>query len=71
MALKVIHIDRKKLNLQAEAHALWENVLKPKWEKRDREGAEKFLRELKSGSKCPPQKFTTQLETKKTGQNLK
>jgi len=70
MALKVVHINRKALNLQAEANAFWENVLKPKWEKREREGAEKMLRELKSGGKYPPQKFTTQLETKKPGQKL-
>ena len=70
MALKVVHIDRKKLNLQAEAKAFWENVLKPKWEKRAREDAEKMVRELKSGSKCPPQEFITQRETKKPGEKL-
>ena len=51
MALKVVYINRKELNLKAEANAFWENVLKPKWEKRDRESAKKFLLELQSGGK--------------------
>lgn len=36
MALKVVHINRKKLDVDAETQAFSENVLKPKWEERAR-----------------------------------
>ena len=47
MALKVIHIaDRDKLNREAEARALWEEVLKPKWDMEARKKANKIRAQL-------------------------
>jgi hypothetical protein len=47
MDLKVIHITRKRLDRkEADVRALWENVLKPKWEKRFRARAEELVTEV-------------------------
>ena len=37
MGLKLVHINRPELSRKAEAKAMWENVLKPKWEEQVRE----------------------------------
>jgi hypothetical protein len=47
MGLKVVYIDRREISKDADARALWENVLKPKWEQLARERGEKLLAELK------------------------
>jgi len=52
MGLKVIHINREEICKDAEAKAMWENVLKPKWEQQARERGAKLLAELK-GAKTP------------------
>jgi hypothetical protein len=46
MGLKVVHIDRVQLSQAAEVKAMWENVLKPKWEEQARERGAKLLAEL-------------------------
>ena len=71
MGLKVIHIDRKKLDLENEARSLWENVLKPKWEKRCSVRAEKLMTELRRDGKALTSGFTTQNETIESGEKLK
>jgi hypothetical protein len=52
MGLKVVHINREEVCKDAEAKAMWENVLKPKWEQQARERGAKLLAELK-GTKTP------------------
>jgi hypothetical protein len=52
MGLKVVHINREEVCKDAEAKAMWENVLKPKWEKQARERGAKLLAELK-GTQTP------------------
>jgi hypothetical protein len=47
MGLKVVHINRAEVCKDAEAKAMWENVLKPKWEQQARERGAKLLAELK------------------------
>lgn len=54
MALKVVHINRERLDLEADAMALWENVLKPKWEAQARRLADEVLAELQAGKGPPP-----------------
>jgi hypothetical protein len=54
MALKVVHINKERRDLDAEAWALWENVLKPKWEAQARRLAEEVLAELQAGKGPPP-----------------
>ena len=71
MGLKVIHIDRKKLDLENEARSLWENVLKPKWEKRSYARAEKLMTELRRDGKALTSGFTTQSEKIESGEKLK
>jgi hypothetical protein len=46
MGLKVVHINTAEVWKEAEAKALWENVLKPKWEEQARERGAKLLAEL-------------------------
>jgi hypothetical protein len=47
MDLKVVHISRNQHDRkEADARALWENVLKAKWEKRSRARAEGLLTKL-------------------------
>ena len=46
MALKVVHINTVEVRKDAEAKALWENILKPKWEEQARERGAKLLAEL-------------------------
>ena len=44
MALKVVHITKiETIEREAEARALWEDVLKPKWEAEARMKAEKLF----------------------------
>ncbi|MDO6430922.1 hypothetical protein Q4E93_10010 [Flavitalea sp. BT771] len=44
MALKVVHITKQETIIrEAEARALWEDVLKPKWEAQARLRAEKLF----------------------------
>jgi hypothetical protein len=43
MSLKVVHIDSKKVQLEAEAYKFWKEVLEPKWRERDRKAAYKFF----------------------------
>jgi len=52
MGLKIVHINRIRVSKDAEARAMWENILKPKWEQQARERGEKLLAELK-GAKAP------------------
>jgi len=52
MGLKVVHINREEVCKDAEAKAMWETVLKPKWEQQARERGAKLLAELK-GTKMP------------------
>lgn len=49
MTLKVIHINREANYQERAAKEFWENVLKPKWEARGRERAEKLFAGLKAG----------------------
>src|SRR5258707_12383086 len=44
---KVAHIGRKRLDRETEPRAFWEEVLKPKWDKRALDRAEKMLNYLK------------------------
>jgi hypothetical protein len=55
MGLKVVHINRLEVRKDAEAKAMWENVLKPKWEQQARERGEKLFAEL-NGAKTPIRK---------------
>jgi hypothetical protein len=47
MGLKVVHINRVELSKKAEAKAMWENILKSKWEDQARDRGTKLLAELK------------------------
>lgn len=49
MGLIVAHINREAATLDAKAKALAEKVLRPKWETRDREEAEKMFSKIKPG----------------------
>jgi hypothetical protein len=55
MGLKVVHIDRREISKDAEAKAMWENVLNPKWEQQARERGEKLLAELKGAKAQTPE----------------
>ena len=46
MGLRIVHINRVELSKKAEAKAMWENVLKPKWDAKARERALKLRAEL-------------------------
>ena len=52
MVLKVVHINKKAVVKDAEAKAMWENVLKPKWDQQARERGARLLAELR-GEKTP------------------
>jgi len=54
MALKVVHINKGRIDFEAEAEALWLNVLKPKWEAQARRLADEVLAELRAGKVPPP-----------------
>lgn len=69
--LKVIHINRKKLDLENEARLLWENVLKPKWEMRFSARADKLKAELISNGKNLPPEFISKNETIELDENRK
>ncbi len=71
MDLKVIHIDRKKLDLQNEARILWEEVLKPKWDKRSLEHAEKLLRYLKAHGNSSSKEFNLREQFIEPSEKLK
>jgi hypothetical protein len=47
MGLRVVYIDRAQLSKKGEAKAMWENVLKSKWEEQARYRGAKLLAELK------------------------
>lgn len=47
MGLKVVHINKVEVIKDAEAKAIWENVLKPKWNEQARERGTKLAAELK------------------------
>ena len=50
MALKVVHITKQEdIVREAEARALWEDVLKPKWQEQARLKAEKLFAKLYPG----------------------
>lgn len=49
MGLTVVHINRDATTLEANAKALWEKVLKPKWDVRAREEAEKMFSKISPG----------------------
>jgi len=48
MALKVVHINKLTIEQEKAAKELWENVLKPKWEARNKAKAEKLFAEWKA-----------------------
>ena len=54
MGLKVVHINTDEIRKDAAAKALWENVLKPKWEAKARERGEKLLEELTGKKRDAP-----------------
>jgi len=54
MGLKVVHINRVELSKKAEAKAMWENILKPKWEEQARDRGAKLLAELKGAQPRTP-----------------
>jgi hypothetical protein len=65
MDLKVIHISRKTLDRkEADVRALWENILKPNWEKRFRARAEGLV------TKLTGPEFTTRREVLKSGEKI-
>ena len=49
MGLIVAHINRQASELDANAKALWEKVLKPKWDAKAREEADKMFSKIKPG----------------------
>jgi hypothetical protein len=59
MGLKVVHINRAEVSKQAEAKALWENVLKPKWDKQARERGTRLLTELTGKEPDAPEPLST------------
>ena len=61
MSLKVIHIDRKKIDREAEAREFREKILLPKWEKQSQARAERIMTELRNGKRSTSE-FTTQKE---------
>jgi len=70
MDLKVIYINRKKLDLENEARELWEQVLKPKWERRFRECAEKLLISPEVHGDTSAKEFTIRKETIEPSEKL-
>jgi len=46
MGLKVVHINTVEVRKDVEVRAMWENVLKPKWEEQARERGAKLFAEL-------------------------
>lgn len=71
MGLKIIHIDRRKIDFEVRAREFWETVLKPKWEKRSRAQAEKLRANLIRDSKVSTPGFTTQKERIVRGEEMK
>jgi hypothetical protein len=61
MGLRVVYIDRAKLSKNLEAKAMWENVLKPKWEEQARERGAKLLAELTERKPYVPGPLPTKL----------
>lgn len=49
MGLIVAHINREATTLEANAKALWEKVLKPKWDGKARAEADKLFSKIKPG----------------------
>lgn len=50
MGLKIVHINKRDIAQEAEVKALWENVLKPKWEAQARLRAERLADKLKTSN---------------------
>lgn len=71
MILKVIHIDRRKIDFESKARELWETVLKPKWEKRSSARAGKLTAELIRDGKNTTPEFITKKERIVPGEKLK
>jgi hypothetical protein len=61
MGLKVVHINKKEILKDAETKAMWENVLKPKWEEQARERGAKLLAELTGRKPDVPGPLPTKL----------
>lgn len=61
MGLKVVHINRVEVSKHAEAKALWDNVLKPKWEEQARVRGAKLLAELTGRKPDAPGPLPTKL----------
>jgi hypothetical protein len=71
MDLKIVHISRNQLDRkEADARALWENVLKPKWEKRSRARAEGLVTKLPGDGKMFFPEFTAQQEVQKSVEKI-
>lgn len=71
MDLKVVHISRNQHDRkEADARALWENVLKPKWEKRSRTRAEGFLTKLPRHGEMFFPVFDTRQEGRKSVEKI-
>lgn len=49
MGLIVAHINKQATTREANAKALWENVLKPKWEAKAKADADKLFSKIKPG----------------------
>lgn len=61
MSLKVVHINRAEVSKEAEAKAMWDNVLKLKWEEQARERGAKLLAELTGKTPDSPGPLPTKL----------
>jgi hypothetical protein len=71
MDLKVFHITKKRLDRKkADVSELWENVLKPKWEKRCRARAERLVTKLTINGSILVSEFTTQQEVRKSVEKI-
>jgi hypothetical protein len=71
MDLKVAHICRNQHDRkEADARALWENILKPKWEKRSRARAEGLVIKPPRHGKMFFPVFTTRQEGPKSVEKI-
>ena len=72
MDLKVFHITKKRLDRKkADVSELWENVLKPKWEKRSRARAEGLVTKLTINDSILASEFAGQREAPKSVEKIK
>ena len=70
MGLKLIHIDRGKIDFEARAREFRETVLKPKWDVRSRERAEKLMAKIIRDSKTSTPEFITPKERIVRGEKI-